>query len=331
MLRFSDLIFEAAVANQSGAMEADTISKNGRSLKSQMSKGNMLLIFFRFIVMLVIMFSMVACGGGGSKGKKIHDGTYVSTENSSDLYIFSGNKLIIDHHWRGKREGTYNTKDGVLTFTDEFYNISQFKYIVDGDKLIIYESEKNGFSNYAIILLKSNNGKQRIEDIFVFDGKKIKAVLENGSAYNSKISKVIAFTNNANEEFITGPYSNGGFTLTLPKKPKDIFFLTMDDLQKDANNLKISNMKAKVIFVGPSFGAFGSDENKYVGSIYYTNENSYNAVFVYSDRKVTLKKDSGDVLIDLSLKKGWNMVLDGGGIWWTPKTVIDDLKWRLYH
>ena len=29
-----------AVANQSGAMEADTISKNGRSSKSQMSRGN---------------------------------------------------------------------------------------------------------------------------------------------------------------------------------------------------------------------------------------------------------------------------------------------------
>jgi len=39
MLQFSDLTIEAAVANQSGAMEADTISKNGRSSKSQMSSG----------------------------------------------------------------------------------------------------------------------------------------------------------------------------------------------------------------------------------------------------------------------------------------------------
>jgi len=40
MLQLSSLTNETAVANQSGAMEADTISKNGRSLKSQMSRGN---------------------------------------------------------------------------------------------------------------------------------------------------------------------------------------------------------------------------------------------------------------------------------------------------
>ena len=41
MLEFSKTI-EVAVANQSGAMEAEPISKNGRSSKSQMSRGNFL-------------------------------------------------------------------------------------------------------------------------------------------------------------------------------------------------------------------------------------------------------------------------------------------------
>ena len=40
MLQFSDLIFEKAVASQGGAMVAETISKNGRNLKSQKSRGN---------------------------------------------------------------------------------------------------------------------------------------------------------------------------------------------------------------------------------------------------------------------------------------------------
>ena len=35
----------AAVANQGGAMDAETISKNGRNPKSQMSKGNCLFKF----------------------------------------------------------------------------------------------------------------------------------------------------------------------------------------------------------------------------------------------------------------------------------------------
>jgi len=34
--------FKAAVVNQSGAMEAETISKNGQILKSQTSKENFL-------------------------------------------------------------------------------------------------------------------------------------------------------------------------------------------------------------------------------------------------------------------------------------------------
>jgi len=44
MLEFSKLsvgtTVDTAVANFGGAMEADTISKNGRSSKSQMSRGN---------------------------------------------------------------------------------------------------------------------------------------------------------------------------------------------------------------------------------------------------------------------------------------------------
>jgi len=41
MLEFSRLVVETAVANQSEAMEADTISKHGRSSKSQMSRRNL--------------------------------------------------------------------------------------------------------------------------------------------------------------------------------------------------------------------------------------------------------------------------------------------------
>jgi len=52
----SNFSVETAVANQSGAMEADTISKNGRSSKSHTSRGNFLrisltitAIFFAFV------------------------------------------------------------------------------------------------------------------------------------------------------------------------------------------------------------------------------------------------------------------------------------------
>ena len=56
MLQFSKTI-EAAVANGCGAMEAETISKNGRSLKSQMSRRNNtgFIKMKRFILILVVM------------------------------------------------------------------------------------------------------------------------------------------------------------------------------------------------------------------------------------------------------------------------------------
>jgi len=52
MLQLSNLTIKAAVANQGGAMEADTILKNGRSLKSQMSKGN---LFSKIVLFFIVI------------------------------------------------------------------------------------------------------------------------------------------------------------------------------------------------------------------------------------------------------------------------------------
>ena len=56
MLQFCSLI-ETAFANQSGAMEAGTISKNGRILKSQMSKMNIKTILVIFFLSCIINVS----------------------------------------------------------------------------------------------------------------------------------------------------------------------------------------------------------------------------------------------------------------------------------
>ena len=64
----SSLTNEAAVAHQSGAMEADTISKNGRFLKSQMSK----IIIFKFVLLFSVVLSFgvgfSACGNANAQG-----------------------------------------------------------------------------------------------------------------------------------------------------------------------------------------------------------------------------------------------------------------------
>ena len=54
MLQFSDLTIEKAVANQSGAMETGTISKNGASPKSLTSRGN-----FKIFALVVLVAGIV--------------------------------------------------------------------------------------------------------------------------------------------------------------------------------------------------------------------------------------------------------------------------------
>jgi len=59
MLHKSNFSIGAAVANQSGAMEADTISKNGRSSKSHTSRG----IFLKLIVFFIAVCASVEAWG----------------------------------------------------------------------------------------------------------------------------------------------------------------------------------------------------------------------------------------------------------------------------
>jgi len=57
MLQFNDLTIKTAAENRSGAMEADTISKNGRSLKSQTSKTKFILKPIPIIVFVIVLLS----------------------------------------------------------------------------------------------------------------------------------------------------------------------------------------------------------------------------------------------------------------------------------
>jgi len=114
-----------------------------------------------------------------------------------------------------------------------------------------------------------------------FSEGKITAKVENGNAYNSKISIVNAIVQpNANNPYnedvriASGTFSNGGFTLTLPAKPNDRFLVTMGDLLKEDPKSEISNMKAKVAIVYKAFSALGSD-GKLVGEFYYVKDSDF--------------------------------------------------------
>jgi len=58
MVQNCNLTIGTAIANRSGAMEADTISKNGRSSKSQMSRINSFAMMSKTTVMMFALFAL---------------------------------------------------------------------------------------------------------------------------------------------------------------------------------------------------------------------------------------------------------------------------------
>ena len=70
MEKFSNLAIETAVANSSGAMETDTISKNGRSSKSLTSRGNFLTTWTKGVI-ITILFVLIPFSYGISNDNKV--------------------------------------------------------------------------------------------------------------------------------------------------------------------------------------------------------------------------------------------------------------------
>ena len=126
-------LIEKAVAD-SGAVEVDTISKNGRILKSLMSRGN---IFLVITALVVIMFSMVACGSGSGK---IPNGTYVQVGGGENYFIFSGNKVKTTYWYNSIDfviEGTYMISGDKIIVTTNSGSVYDYKYAQDGKKFVL--------------------------------------------------------------------------------------------------------------------------------------------------------------------------------------------------
>ena len=198
---------EVAVVNQSGAMEADTISKNGRSLKSQMSRRNFLNYFV--IAALAVAAAFTSCGGsGGSSSSKGLNGTYVGNVRGTKVsYNFSGNKI------KGEAEGQDEKIEGIYELVEEYKedDFSRGKLIItdrNGKNETEYQLEGRIFSFNGQSYIK--NGKSsKIPDgnyyinnndreYYVFSGNNLKIV--NGSSIQE-----------ATYEFVVG-YENKGIS-----------------------------------------------------------------------------------------------------------------------
>ncbi|MDR0729184.1 MAG: hypothetical protein LBF19_03550 [Prevotellaceae bacterium] len=173
----------------------------------------------------------------------------------------------------------------------------------------------------------------------------INAKVENGNDYNSVVDTVRWLNYYEDYGFValaSVPYTNGGFTLTLPDVVEDKYLSTVLDIQLEG--ITISNRQAKGIDL--TLAAFKSGDLR--GYFYYGKNLdglSYippiSAEFSYWDSDLTIK-GTGTISIigyytytatyDVTLKKGWNIIYglpDSSGanhITYTTATQIG-LKW----
>jgi len=151
-----------------------------------------------------------------------------------------------------------------------------------------------------------------------FDGV-IRAQVENGNQLNSIISelciRILADWNDGNPIYntipLSGAYTNGGFTVTLPETIDAKYLRVVDD----SEIVQISDRNAQYF----SFNTIhGYDSNGFNVAAFKLHEISgdysggdyteYSIYFHYVDRDVTEYYRAKDGNTDLVLKKGWNKV-----------------------
>jgi outer membrane murein-binding lipoprotein Lpp len=146
----------------------------------------------------------------------------------------------------------------------------------------------------------------------------IKANVENGNNYNSKIDSVKAMAypaetsqyNFIGTAIANAKYANGGFTLTLPEKLDDQY-LELVDMTDIREGLEVSDNNFKTCFV--NLIAYKSGVP--VGGMIYSNQggdSGSGAEFIYVDRNVSItgsgSEDEYDYTYNVSIKKGWNIL-----------------------
>ena len=157
MLDKSNFSIEVAVANCSGAMEADTISKNGRSSKSQMSRKN--------LMNKALLFCIGLCASISLWGQTY---SFEGTNNLSfdeDVKIDLNNMIL--------RSCEYIADEPVETG----FSIENYKKYTEGNSIVIWFSIKEIYNEFDYCKVTSNKitfGKTKstkIETVIKINGK----------------------------------------------------------------------------------------------------------------------------------------------------------------
>jgi len=154
----------------------------------------------------------------------------------------------------------------------------------------------------------------------------IKAQVENGNVLNSKIKKFGVITC-ADEDVcdtiaLPGTYANGGFTVTLPKKPDAKYLGPLPHYYARENAENVKSLLVDEIY------GFGSNDSIVAtfrsGTEHInfeeqgdcsSNWDYYTVGYWYVDRNIRISwTEDCDRRYSMSLKKGWNIVHSGDGL-----------------
>ena len=181
---------------------------------------------------------------------------------------------------------------------------------------------KMSISGFSDATMNGQYSKSTVSDLetSAFDGR-ITAVVQNGNAYNSVISRVKAlyYTDSGEEHVVaSGTYANGGFTMTLPSTPNAGYLSTIGSLFGGAGNMIISDRNANIMSID-LFEGFNADDYVVCDFSYESamagNTTTY-TTFMYADRDVSFTGSFNDregaeiwyYNCSVSLKRGWNIM-----------------------
>ena len=147
----------------------------------------------------------------------------------------------------------------------------------------------------------------------------ISSKVQDGTDYNDVISYVIANIVNVEEdveEIAEGEYKKGGFTMVLPKTVNSKFLSKIEEVVEEEFELDPSDKNCKISSINVNIGSlelecYDSKDNV-VGYLYCYKETKSSetiGMYLYADNNVTVKYTGDeDYIVDISLKKGWNIV-----------------------
>ena len=146
MLEFSKLsvgaTVDTAVANFGGAMEADTISKHGRSSKSQMSRRNLMNKIFAIAFVMSVMFPMTACSSNSAPSISTNNnliGVWEGEDNfrcGKHFYVFFDNGNYFLNCGGSSGGGTYSIYGNILMISSGNSH-SLYNFTISGDTLTL--------------------------------------------------------------------------------------------------------------------------------------------------------------------------------------------------